>query len=330
MLAVAVIIIVIAAAAILSSVLGLTGVSTAAVAGVPETVKIAYIPVVQALPLYLAVEKGYFAEAGIDAELVRIDAPNLIIDSLISDKVDFAVAAASGITAIANYRNPGKLEIFALIGGNDSTTNDLLLVRDDAGTASVTELRGKNLGILPGIQFRTIARHILAQSNMTLDDVTLVELAPAMQVQALAAGQIDALLTVEPAGTIVRTNGIGKDLIHAPMVQYISNPWYGAVGVVRSDFAKVNPQATDRVIAVFDRTMKEIRQNPDAANRYLENYTALTDDLIPDVPLPIFKMYTEFDQADVNALQKFFDIFTLYGVIDGEVDASGMIYSNHV
>ena len=80
-------------------------------------IKIADLPIVQGLPLYLAIEKGYFTEAGLDVERVKFENPNQIIDSLLSGQVQFAVDAATGITGIADLKNPGKLKIFLLAGG---------------------------------------------------------------------------------------------------------------------------------------------------------------------------------------------------------------------
>src|SRR3989344_803669 len=89
-------------------------------------VKIAYLPVTQGLPLYLAIEKGYFKDAGIDVEAIRVDSPNLILNMLVSGQVDFgAPSTAAGITAVAEYANPGKLKIFA-VGGSSLQSADAI------------------------------------------------------------------------------------------------------------------------------------------------------------------------------------------------------------
>ena len=292
-------------------------------------VKIAYLPIVQGLPLYLAVESGYFKEAGLDVEIVKFDAPNQIIDALISGQVDFASpGAATGITGIAETKNPGHLRIFALTGGDDKVSNDSILVKKDSTIKSISELKGKKLGILSGIQWRTIARQILAQNNLAADqDVILVELAPGLQAQALGSGQIDALLGVEPVPTIIKANNISKEIVAVPTAQYVANPFYGGAGVVGSLFAEQNPKTTAKVLEVFDRAIQRINQNPDETRPYLKNYTPLTDSQITQVPISLFKMYKNFTQNDVNATQKLFDIFPKFGVIDKQIDFQKLIYS---
>jgi NitT/TauT family transport system substrate-binding protein len=292
-----------------------------------KNVKIAYIGVVQGLPLYLAMEKGYFNESGITVEALKVDSPQLLTDTLVAGGADFgAPGTAAGITAIIDYKSPGTLQIFALIGGDEAHINDVLVVKKNSTVKSVEDLKGKNIGILPGIQFRTIAQHVLNESGIGINEVNIIELAAGLQVPALASGQVDAVLGLEPTRTIAINKGVGQDLVLHPMVKYISDPWYGAVGVVRGEFAKENPETTKKVIAVLDRAINEIKANPDEARKYLVGYTPLYENLIKSVPIPIFKTSNQITSDDVESLQKFFDIFTKYKVIDGKVDAKGLLY----
>lgn len=295
-------------------------------------VKIAYLASsAQALPLFLAINKGYFSQTGLEVEPVKFEAPNQIIDALISGNVDFgSPSTAMGITAISQAKNPNTLKIFALNGGTEPNNIDnVLLVKNDSAISKINDLQGKKLGILPGIQFRTIAQHILTTEGLAMDkDVTIVELAIPLQLQALMTGQVDAVLTLEPVKTIGKSQNVVKDLVLAPMDKYIADPWYGGGGVVSVKFAQANPNATKKIISVFNKATKEINSNPDAARQYLKSYTPLNDEQIKVMPLPIWKMYTDFTESDISALQKFFDIFAQYKVIDNKVDARKMIYAN--
>ena len=295
----------------------------------PNTVRIAYLPVVQALPLYVAIEKGYFGDEGIEVEAVKIDSPNLIIDALISGQVDMgSPSTASGITAISQHRNPGTLKIFAANGGTPpDNVDNLLLVRSDSDIQDIRDLEGKSVGILPGIQFRTIAKHILASEGIDPEKVELIDLAIPLQLQALESGQVDALLTLEPVGTIGRGQGTTRDLVDGPMVRYIADPWYGGVGVVTASFMAEDPELASKAIAVFDRAIQDIKEDPDDARQFLKGYTALTDELIQEVPLPVWKMHDEFEQPDIDALQDFFDIFFHFGVIEERVTVQELLYS---
>lgn len=291
-------------------------------------VKIADLPVVHGLPLYLALEKGYFTEVGIDVERVKFEAPNQLIDAILSGQVDFtSPSGAMGITGIADFKNPGKIKIYAAAGGDLVVSNDSLLVPMDSQISVVEELAGKKLGVLPGIQWRTIATQLLANHGLIAGgDVVLVELAPGLQAPALASGEIDALLATEPMPTIVREKGIGKEIIHAAAAQEIASPFYGGGGAVSVKFATEYPEETAKIFAVFERAINEIRADPVAARQYFKGYTPLDDVLIAQAPILNFKMFHELKEIDLDAIQAFYDIFTAQGVVDGSMDIRSLLY----
>lgn len=294
-----------------------------------QKVKIADLPVVHGLPLYVALEKGYFKEAGIDVERVKLDAPNLIIDALLSGQVDMASpSGALGITGVADFKKPGELKIYAVSGGDLQISNDAFLVKSDSPVKAIEELKGKKLGILPGIQWRTISRHILAKHNLVADtDVQIVELAPALQAPALASGQVDALLAIEPMPTIVKAKGIGKEIVTSAAAHDVANPFYGGAGIIRTKFAQENPELTKKILDVFARSIQEIRNNPDGAKQYYKGYTPLEDNLISQAPVLKFKMSNELNNEDIQAIQQFYDIFTKNGVVEGTINARQLIFA---
>jgi NitT/TauT family transport system substrate-binding protein len=295
------------------------------------TVKIGHLPAVQGLPLYLALDKGYFEQEGIKVEVTKFDSPNLLLQALASGQIDFgAPSTAAGITSIVESQKPGELKIFALGGSStqsENAINEVLIVRKDSSISTMQDLKGKKVGILASIQWRTIAKHIFAQQNLSTEkDIILVELAPGLQAQALAAGQVDALLAIEPIGTTARVNGISKEVIHAPVEQFVSDPFYGGAGVLRTSFAKENPQTTEKVLRVFAKSIDEINANPQVAKSHLVKYTPLNASLANEVPNVIFKMYPNFTAEDKQGLQQFFDIFWQNNVTTKRVDVDQIIY----
>lgn len=297
----------------------------------PETtkVRIADLPIVHGLPLYVAMEKGYFKDAGLEVERVKFEAPNQIIDAIMNRQVDFtSPGGALGITGIADYKNPGKLKIYGVSGETGNNSGENLILPIDSKITSIGELRGKKLGILAGtIQWRTIAREILAKNGLDIDkDLTVVELAGAIQVQALSAGQVDALLALEPISTIAISKGVAKLFVKAPAKQFIADPfWYGA-GVVNEQFARNNPNTTKKVIEVFDKAMEEIEHNFDAYRPYLVNYTPLTNELISQVPPVNFKACDSLTDQDINSIKAFYGIFTKHKVVSGEINVNALLY----
>ena len=290
-------------------------------------IKVADLPVVHALPLYVAMEKGYFEEVGLDMEHVKLDSPNVIIDALLSGQVDMtSPSGAMGIAGIASFRQPGVLEIYASTGGDENQRSESLMTTQEGDINSFADLKGKKMGILPGIQWRTISKHLLSAHGLEADkDVMLVELAPGLQVGALASSQIDVLLAIEPMTTIAEKAGM-KEVVKSPNLEAIANPFYPGAGVVRTDFANENPEAVEKFMDVIEKAIEDIKQDPDEARTYLSGYTPLDDELIKIAPIMLTKLYKEFTEEDLVAIEKFHQVFTTHGVIKGEIDTRGIIY----
>ncbi len=294
-----------------------------------EIVRIGNLPTTHGLPLYIALDNNYFEEAGIKVELTRFEAPNQLVDAILQDKIDFSATGPAGIVAVASYRSPGKIKFFSLAGSTaENPRNSFLLVPNNSTINSIPDLNGKKLGIWGGsIQWRTIAIEILAQNGLIANkDVVLVELAPATQVPAFAAGQLDALLALEPIATTITQKKLGKIIESAPAEKYVADPFYPGIGVVNMSFAEKNPELAKKVIKVIERAIKDIQNNEDAQRIHLKGYTPFDGNVLEGVTLQTFVTCKQITAKDLNGLQKFFDIFTKNKVIDGRVDVYSLNY----
>jgi len=292
-------------------------------------VKIAYLSVVNTLPMALAIEKGYFKDAGLDVEAIKFEAPNQIVDAIMQDKIDFIASAVTAVGAIADSKNPGKMKIFSVSGGTSDVPNEDLLVAASSTISSYKDLKGKKIAIMAGsIQWKIAAKDILAKNGLDMDkDVTIVELANGLQLQALATKQVDALLlALEPLPTIGVSSGVARILVKGPAENLIADPFYPGAGWVNTNFAKENPRTTKLVISILDKATKEIVNNPEASRAYLKGYTTLTDELISKVPLTIFKSCEDLTVKDKVALQDFLDIYTTYKVVDSKINLENLLY----
>ncbi|MBL0900398.1 MAG: ABC transporter substrate-binding protein, partial [Reyranella sp.] len=123
-----------------------------------EKVTVSWLPIMQTFGYYVALEEKLFEKAGIEIDSVRFQAPNQIIDSLVSGRADAgAPGAAAGIAVLAEVQFPGTFKVFGLQGGGIKVDriNDGLIVANNSTIKSFEDLKGKSLVHLPGIQWRT-------------------------------------------------------------------------------------------------------------------------------------------------------------------------------
>lgn len=166
-------------------------------------------------PLFLAMDKGFFAEEGIEIEPQWFDAAHPIAVSTASSKVD---VGATGITAsLYNMAASGqKLGIVADKGREQKGfSSSALLVTSanyDGGVKTLQDIKGKRIGITQkGSTFHYMLGRMLETKGMSLNDVEIVPLGKLSAVMAaLESKQIDGCILNEPNITKVQKAGYGK------------------------------------------------------------------------------------------------------------------------
>lgn len=173
----------------------------------PETmpdlgkIRVGYVPVIATV--YIAYEKGYFKEQGLDVELVPFDSGAKMVAALSAGQLD--VGSGEAGTALLNAIDQG-FDVKVVMGTGSMPKgygpNPFLVRKDLYDSGEVTEpadLVGKKVAVnIPRGMVEYLVSEVLAKGNLTIDDVELVVLPfPEMSV-ALANKAIDAAILTEP------------------------------------------------------------------------------------------------------------------------------------
>ncbi len=139
-------------------------------------------------PLYVALERGYFAQAGLAVEFIEPADPNAPPRLVAAGKAEIAIS----------YQPQLHLQIaaglpLARIATLVATPLSSLVVLADGPVRSIADLKGRTVGYSVGGFEDAILGAMLAKYGLTLDDVTLVNvnfnLSP-----ALISGKVDAVI----------------------------------------------------------------------------------------------------------------------------------------
>jgi NitT/TauT family transport system substrate-binding protein len=292
-------------------------------------IRIGYWPVAAGLPFFAAIEKGYFRDAGLDVEAIKFAGAQQVMEAMLAGRSDGSSnGTGSANLAIGEIASPGLFKIFASNPSNAKYVLDEFLVQTASPYKSIAELKGKRVGSGPGIQNVTLAKTVLERAGAT--GATVIELPIATHVASLSAGQIDAVYTLEPTGTVGRLAGSTRVLEAGVIAHYIlgdpNAPWFGGSATLTSEFIKANPQAAKRFIDAYARGIDLVKNHPDEARQYLKGYTAIEGALTSQVPLADYRLSTEFTKYDIEMFQKFFDLFVEKGVFKSRVLVEPMLY----
>ena len=292
-------------------------------------IRIGFWPVAAGLPFFAAVEKGYFKEAGLDVEPLKFAGAQQVMEAMLSGRSDgSANGTGSANLAIGEIAQPGLFKIFATNPSNAKYVLEEFLVPKDSPIKTMAELKGKRDASGPGIQNVTLAKTMLERAGAGAMSVT--ELPIGQHVAAIAAGQIDAVYTLEPTGTVGRMNGTTRVLEAGVVAHYVLGdpqaPWHGGSASLTTEFIKKNPIEAKKFIAAYARGIELVRTKPDEARQFMKGYTAIEGPLTAEVPLASYMLYNEFKASDVAYFQKFYDLFSDKGIFEKRVVVEPMLF----
>lgn len=182
----------------------------------PTTVKVAHLPSALFAPLYVAEAKGYFKDEGLTLELEAIKSGQDGVPLLASGKLDVMVAGFSA--GMFNALSSG-LE-FKVVGSMGISTGDpqksptALEVSTKSGITDIKGLKGKKIAAAggSGATGGYLLAQVLAEGDLTLKDVEVVNLANPDMEAALANGSIDAALASAPFTASIEANDVAKPI----------------------------------------------------------------------------------------------------------------------
>jgi NitT/TauT family transport system substrate-binding protein len=220
-----------------------------------EAVTIGVVPVISAAATYMAVEKGYFREAGIEAQLENVDSGSTAVAMLATNRLQVVEGGLS--IGYFNALAEGMPIIIALERGSSPLGHDLVLRRGlDAEVKKVADLRGRSIALVaPGSIAVYEVGKVLETGGLTLKDVE-VKYIPFPQVGiALQNGAIDAANTVPPWGAFAIDNGFATRWIDTD--DYIRpSPVVISIYMANTDWAA---QHRDLALRIFTAIVRGAR-----------------------------------------------------------------------
>lgn len=313
----------------LAGLAGVMGTGTAQACDSYEEVTSAWLPIMQTTAYYVAHEEGLFEKACIKVESNKMQSPNYIIDALVAGRADFGPpGAAAGIAMLAEAKFPGTFKVFGLQGGGIEIDliNDGLIVKSGSDIKSFADLKGKTIGHVPGIQWRTITRHLVRAAGLDPDsDVKLVDLAVPQQVPAVLGGSVDATLSLEPVGSIAAaTDGVERVVVN-PVAGVIADPFYSGAAVLTTKFIEERPEVAQKIVEIIDEATALAMADFDKYKAIIPKYTAIRDDQLDLLAKPYLRSFSDLNETDLNSYQAFVDVFVSEGAMEEEMDVRSKI-----
>jgi ABC-type nitrate/sulfonate/bicarbonate transport system substrate-binding protein len=325
---------------LLTLLLGLVPGAARAQTGPRHRIATAGFRVLYMCPVFVGLEKGLFAQEGIDLAFTEIDSGALGPAAVISGNAQVSDLDPLGVARLQAEGKP-LLLFYNLV---ERVTLDLIVrtpvlqklgvSRESPLPARFAALKGLNIGITrPGAPTDIFARYFLVRAGANPDrDASLVQVGgvPALAA-AFRAGRIDAFLLSPPLPHTLEREGVGHILIRntAGDVPELRNTTYVAM-FTTAEYAKKNPAVLSAYVRALRRATEWIRANRAEALRllgekYFKDTPAESLALSLDATLPALSADGRFSVA---AVQSYLDIFKTVGEAVTASAAEGVLWTN--
>lgn len=308
---------------IITAILGITILTSCA--RKPEKVKIGYQKTEIYQHLFTAIEKGFFKSEGIEVEPVEFASANLMVEALIAGRIDGTGTNAFPVIFSVEQNNPGQFKIYIVNAITRTAFPDYILVKKDSKINSLFELKGKKIGTYPGSTILTYTKVILKRFLDPDKDITIIQLKPELQLQALETGQVDAIFVLEPLGSLGVIKGIARALEEAPLAKYVMDPLPGSGSTFSTKFLKEHPKAAEKVKNAMYRALDFLNnpQNAQEVKKILVKWTQMEPEVIERLrPLKYWKL----EEIDRDAVQKLADLLFEGGALEKRINTSNLYY----
>lgn len=157
-----------------------------------DALKLAHSTWVGYGPFYIAQEKGFFEQEGVEIELSIMENTPLKMGALMAGRVDIVASTAD---EFPTYMRDGKPLKYILAVDNSNGGDGVVSNKD---IASVADLSGRTVAFEEGSVSQFFINALLRREGLTQNDVKMINMTATDAGVAFAAGRVDAAVTWEP------------------------------------------------------------------------------------------------------------------------------------
>jgi len=293
-------------------------------------------------PVFIALEKGFFAQEGVDFQFTEIDSGALGPAAVISgnaqvsdlDPLGVADLQAQGKSLILFYNLVNRVTLDLIV--RNQVIQKTGVSRFSSLRARYAVLKGLNIGITrPGAATDIFARYVLRKAGLDPDrDANLVQVGgvPALAA-AFRSGRIDAFLLSPPLPQTLEREHAGQIIIRntAGEVPELRDTTYDGMFTTKV-YADQNVPA----LQAYSRSLRKATESIHAdkadalkilGEKYFKDTPADSLAVSMDATLPALSTDGQFTQAGI---QRYLDIFKMIGENVTASAAEGILWTNRI
>lgn len=258
-------------------------------------IKIAILPIVDALPFYVAEKQGYFTANGVAVTFIpaasAAERDQLIAagqaDGMINDLVSVALYNRQDVQ-VQTVR-------FALSASRNAAMFSILASKE-SGLTAASDLENIPIGMSQGTVIDYVTTRLLEREGLAAEQIQSIAVPKLSErLTLLGSGELKAATLPEPFGTIAQQSGA------VLLVSDAEYPEYGySVISFRKAFIDKNPKAVEGFLKAFEQAADDINQQPEQWRALLGENKLVPEALQATYPMPVFQAAAVPSEAQFN------------------------------
>ncbi len=264
-----------------------------------QPIRVALLPVLDSLPLYVAQQQGYFEDAGLKVELVPVGSAPERDQLMQSGQVDGMLNEL--VTTLYYNRDAATIKIvrFARVATAEYPVFRILAAKD-SGITTVGDLKNVPIGISQGTVIEYMADRVLENAGLAPGEIAKIAVPKISDRTALlASGELKAAVMPDPLASLVMQQGAVL-VIDDTSLPEVSNSVYS----FRLEFLEERPADAKAFLAAVEKAVEDINSNKDAWKNLMVELKLVPEAIIGDYEVPTFPTASVPEEAQfADALQ---------------------------
>jgi NitT/TauT family transport system substrate-binding protein len=249
----------------------------------PATLKIAVLPIIDTLPMYVAQQEGLFTKHGVNVEFVPVASAPERDQILAAGQADGTINETLAVMAFNKASTQMQVVRYAL-RPTEGHGHFFIIASQQSGITDVIGLKGVEIGVSQGTVIEYVTDRILQAEGFSADDIKTIAV-PKMpdRMALLASGELKAGVMPDPLASLVVGQG---GVIVADDSKY---PEYGfSVISFRKAVIDENPQAVKGFLAAIEDATKLVNADPAKYKNLLSEQNLVPAPLLESYQAPVF------------------------------------------
>ena len=210
-------------------------------------------------PLYLGLDRGYFADEGIDLDIQEGRGSGVTIQAVAAGTATFGYADIATMIKAASKGAP-----VIAVGVALQTSPMSVMGFADKNIRKPADIKGKTVAVTPGDSMSQVWPLFLKKTGLKETDFTTVSGDAQTKLNAVMTGKADLLLGYVMDQAIKLQDGAHKEVYPIRFADYGVNMVSSGI-VVQKEYLKAHPDVVKRFLKAATRSLEEGAKDPEAA-----------------------------------------------------------------